>query len=72
MALRDTDIWRDEKVMNRNVVMEKASHAQSYNNKMEISVDFSISVSILWMNEECERKHDKVVEDEKKAITMSE
>lgn len=70
MALRDTDIWGDEKII--SVVMEKASHAVSYNNKMEIPVDFSISVSIQWMNEECERKHEEVDEDQKKAITMSE
>lgn len=72
MALRGTDIKGEEKVINRSVVLEKASHALSYNNQMEISVDVCISVSIQWMNEECERKDEEVDEDQKKAITMPE
>lgn len=39
---------------------------------MEMSVDVSISVSIQWMNEECERKDEAVDEGQKKAIAMSE
>lgn len=70
MALRGTDIQGEEKVINRSVVLEKASHALSYNNKMEISVD--VCVSIQWMKEECERKDEEVDEDQKKAITMPE
>lgn len=72
MALRDTNIQGEEKIINRNVIVGKANHALSYNNKIEMSVDASINVSIQWMNEECERKDEEVDEDQKKAITMSE